>query len=59
MRASADGAGGGIAEGPNHVVVLAYGQADAGPPAYGNRYAFAGGVFATLPVDRLFRDGFE
>lgn len=58
-RASADGAGGGVAENANYRVVLAYGQPDAGPVASGGRYAFAGGVFAGVPTDVLLRDGFE
>jgi hypothetical protein len=59
VRASADGAGGGGASGPTFEAVLAYGQPDANPPAYGGRYGFAGGVFAALPADRVFADGFE
>lgn len=58
-RASADGAGGGIAEGATYTMVVAFGQHDAQPPAYGGPYAVAGGVFAALPADRLFVDGFE
>jgi hypothetical protein len=59
VRLGADGAGGGVASGATYTAVLAYGQAEAQGPAFGGPYAFAGGVFATLPADRLFRDGFE
>ena len=59
VRLGADGAGGGVASGATYTAVLAYGQAEAGGPAFGGPYAFAGGVFAALPADRVFRDGFE
>lgn len=58
-RASADSAGGGAAFGPSYRMVIAFGQHDAQPPAYGATHAYAGGVFAAVPTDRLFGDGFE
>ncbi len=59
VAASADGHGGGISQAATYTVVLAVGQPDAQLSASGGVYAFAGGVFAALPNDRLFRDGFE
>ncbi len=59
VAASADGHGGGISQAATYTVVLAAGQPDAQPSASGGVYAFAGGVFAALPNDVMFRDGFE
>lgn len=59
VRASGDGAGGGIAQGPTYTLVVALGQLDAGPVAYGGPYAYAGGVYAVIPPNRIFGDGFE
>lgn len=58
-RASVDGAGGGSAEGPQYRIVVAIGQHDAGQVAAGGGYAYRGGVFARVPIDVLFADGFE
>jgi hypothetical protein len=59
VRASADGAGGGHAQAATYSLVVAFGQHDAGASGFGGSYGFAGGVFASLPVDRVFVDGFE
>ncbi len=58
-RVSVDGAGGGVSEGPQYRIVLAFGQHDADTVAAGGPYAYRGGVFAKVPLDTLFVDGFE
>jgi hypothetical protein len=58
-RVSVDGAGGGVSEGQQYQIVLAFGQHDADAVAAGGPYVYRGGVFAMVPSDTLFIDGFE
>ncbi len=58
-RASVDAAGGGVAESANYALLVSLGQHDAGQTSNSQTYAYAGGVFAQIPGDMLFRDGFE
>lgn len=61
-RFSADAAGGGRAENPRFRVLVAVGQHDAGVTSAsgaGQRFRYAGGVFARISDDGLFADGFE
>lgn len=58
-RASADHAGGGDAESLSYRAVLAIGQHDADGESRSASYTFSGGVFAAVPIDRVFADSFE
>ena len=61
-RFSADAAGGGRAGNARFRVLVAIGQHDAGVTSAsvaGPRFRYAGGVFARIPDDGLFADGFE
>ncbi|HQW64489.1 MAG: hypothetical protein KA911_02725 [Xanthomonadales bacterium] len=58
-RASTDGAGGGVSENVQYRLLLAFGQHDADQVASGGPYRWSGGVFAQVPTEAIFRDGFE
>lgn len=58
-RVSVDGAGGGVAEGVTYSLLVSIGQHDADAASSSATYRYAGGVFAQIPDDMLFRDGFE
>ena len=58
-RASNDGAGGGVSENVQYRLLLAFGQHDADQVASGGPYRWSGGVFAQVPAEAIFRDGFE
>jgi hypothetical protein len=58
-RASLDAAGGGSAESDSYQIVVAYGQHDADQAAFSAHYTWQGGVYAQLPGNVIFADGFE
>jgi hypothetical protein len=58
-RASIDGAGGGASENAQYRLLLAFGQHEADQTASGGPYRWSGGVFAQVPAEAIFRDGFE
>lgn len=58
-RASVDHAGGGLAVSNTYELVVAIGQHDAGEMSQSGTYRYAGGVFARVPTDVLFKNGFE
>ena len=51
--------GGGRASGPTFTVEGTFGQTDAHGVSGGPGYRLAGGYWAALPVDGLFKDSFE
>lgn len=58
-RVSLDAAGGGMAESNAYRIVVAYGQHDADQAAFSAQYTYLGGVYAQLPGNVIFADGFE
>ena len=58
-RVSIDAAGGGVAESATYSLLVAFGQHDADVRSSSVTYDYAGGVFAQVPNDTLFQDGFE
>ena len=51
--------GGGLAQGLRFRLEGTIGQPDASDTLRGTRFALAGGFWADVPLDRVFRDGFE
>jgi hypothetical protein len=58
-RASVDHGGGGYAESINYQLSVAIGQHDADVLSESAIYRYSGGVFAQVPDDGLFKNGFE